>query len=66
MFVDELWEDPQYEPGLDQGTHYDILKHPAYEKISIVTEDMDSDDDISYEFLYPVITTKYKNSIFRE
>jgi hypothetical protein len=57
VFVNESWEDPQYGPGPDQGTHYDILKCPACDKINIVTyfthEYMESEEDISYEFLYP-------------
>lgn len=57
VFVDESWEDPQYGPGPDQGTHYDILKCPACHKINIVTyfthEAMESEEDINYEFLYP-------------
>lgn len=58
-YVDESWEDDIHGPGPDQGTHYDILKCPACEKITIVTyfyhEFMDSDEQINYEFLYPQI-----------
>lgn len=39
------------------GVHYNVLKYPGCEKINIVSynwhDGIESDDEISYEFLYP-------------
>lgn len=49
--------DPYYGPPPEQGVFYSILKCPACSKINIVTyfwnDNMDSDDDINYESIYP-------------
>jgi hypothetical protein len=49
--------DPKYGPVGEWGIHYSVLKCPACEKINIVSYDwhdgMESDDEISYDFLYP-------------
>jgi len=49
--------DPECGPTGAWGTHYSILKCPACEKINIVSygwhDGMESDDEISYDFLYP-------------
>lgn len=54
---DHIYVDPNYGPMNETGTHYSVLKCPACEKINIVSYDwhdgMESDDEISYDFLYP-------------
>lgn len=49
--------DPDYGPITEWGINYSILKCPACEKTNIVSytwhDGMDSDDEISYDFLYP-------------
>ena len=54
---DHKQEEPEAGFLFEYGTHYSVLKCPACEKINIVSYDwndaMDSDDDISYDFLYP-------------
>ena len=51
------YEDPTYGPQCDSGTNYNVLRCPACEKVNIIRYDwhemMESDDEISYEFLYP-------------
>ena len=50
-------DDPEYGPTTDCGTIYCILRCPACEKTNIVSYDwhdgMESEDDISYDFLFP-------------
>ncbi len=59
---DHIYEDEEYGPMTDSATIYSVLRCPACIKINIVTYDwhdgIESDDEISYEFLYP------KNSTF--
>src|SRR5205823_6565150 len=49
--------DPDEGHQMDGGTNYNVLRCPACEKINIVRYDwhdmMESDDEITYEFLYP-------------
>ncbi|MBL7812103.1 MAG: DUF4145 domain-containing protein [Bacteroidetes bacterium] len=49
--------DPEYGPITEWGTHFSVLKCPACEKINIVSyhwhDGMETDDEISYDFLYP-------------
>ena len=49
--------DPEYGPMGEYGTIYSVLKCPACEKINIVSYDwhdgIESEDEISYDFLYP-------------
>jgi Domain of unknown function (DUF4145) len=49
--------DPEYGPMTEWGIHYNVLKCPACEKINIVSytwhDGIESEDEISYEFLYP-------------
>jgi uncharacterized protein YbaR (Trm112 family) len=44
--------------GSDHGTRYNVLKCPACKKVNIVyfnwDDQMESDDEISYTFLYPL------------
>lgn len=50
-------EDPETGMSFDGGTHYSVLKCPACVKVNIVSygwhEAMESDDEISYDFLFP-------------
>jgi hypothetical protein len=49
--------DEVFGPTYEYGTHYSVLKCPACEKVNIVSYDwndsMESDDEISYDFLFP-------------
>lgn len=49
--------DPEYGPLTEWGVHYSVLKCPACVKINIVSytwhDGIESDDEISYDFLYP-------------
>jgi len=49
--------DPVYGPPPDQGTIYHVLKCPACQKVNIVSyywdERMDSDEDVSYDLMFP-------------
>jgi len=49
--------DPEYGPMTEWGIHYSVLKCPACQKTNIVSytwhDGMESDDEISYDFLYP-------------
>ena len=54
---DQTDYDPEDGPIGSWGIHYNILRCPACEKINIVSytwhDGIESDDEISYEFLYP-------------
>ena len=49
--------DPEYGPITEYGTEYSVLRYPGCLKINIVSYDWDegieSEDEISYNFLYP-------------
>jgi hypothetical protein len=49
--------DPDGGPDIIWGIHYSVLKCPACKKINIVSyiwhDGMESEDEISYDFLYP-------------
>lgn len=49
--------DPEEGPTGSWGIHYNVLRCPACEKINIVSytwhDGIESDDEISYDFLYP-------------
>ena len=54
---DHMEVDPENGPMTEWGVNYSILKCPACEKINIVSyewhDGIESDDEISYNFLYP-------------
>ena len=49
--------DPEYGPMTEWGIYYSVLKCPACQKINIVSytwyDGIESEDEISYDFLYP-------------
>ena len=49
--------DPQYGPSGEYGTIYSVLECPACKKVNIVCyswhEGIESDDEVTYEILYP-------------
>jgi hypothetical protein len=57
VVIDDTYIDPEYGPLTDSGTTYSVLKCPACEKINIVSyfwhDGMESEDETSYDFLYP-------------
>lgn len=54
--VDEV--DPEYGPMGQHGTYYDVFRCPACHKPNIVCygwhDGMESEDEVDYEFLYPL------------
>jgi hypothetical protein len=58
---DDHTEVDEYGSGIEWGIHYSVLKCPACEKINIVSyewhDGIESEDEISYDFLYPQNST---------